>query len=232
MPNPDGEAHARSVQGMFTRIAGRYDLINRLMTVGQDQRWRREVIRRAGLPRGGRLLDLGAGTGDLAREALRQAPSARVTAADFTLAMMLAGRRRLPQPDWCAADALRLPFPDETFDSVVSGFLLRNVSDLPQALAEQRRVLKPGGRIVTLDTTPQRRSLLTPFIQFHLHTIIPALGRWLTGDAQAYTYLPDTTEHFLPAEVLAVRLGEAGFGQVGFRRLMFGTIAIHWGQKA
>ncbi len=231
MANLDRDAHARSVQGMFTRIASRYDLINRLMTAGQDQRWRREVIRRAGLPAGGRLLDLGAGTGDLAREALRQVPSAQVTAADFTLAMMLAGKPRSPQPDWSAADALRLPFPEAAFDSVVSGFLLRNVSDLRAALAEQRRVLKPGGCLVALDTTPPGRSLLTPFINLHLHTIIPALGRWLTGDRQAYTYLPNSTEHFLRAEVLAARLSEAGFHQVGFRRLMFGTIAIHWGRK-
>lgn len=231
MANLGNDEHARSVQGMFTRIAERYDLLNRLMTAGQDQRWRREVIRRAGLPPHGSLLDLGAGTGDLAREALRQMPSARVTAADFTLAMMLAGKPHTSRLDWSAADALCLPFPDETFDSVVSGFLLRNVSDVRLALAEQQRVLKPGGRMVTLDTTPPGRSLLTPFIKFHMHTVIPALGHCLTGDAQAYTYLPDSSEHFLGAEILAARLREAGFQRVGFRRLMFGTIAIHWGQK-
>ncbi|HPO57410.1 MAG TPA: class I SAM-dependent methyltransferase, partial [Anaerolineaceae bacterium] len=135
------------VREMFARIAPRYDLMNRLMTGGQDRAWRREVIARAGLQPGQRLLDLGAGTGDLAFEALRRHPGVQVVAADFTPAMLQVGRKRPePHPGWAAADALRLPFPDESFDALVSGFLLRNVADLDQALAEQYRVLRPGGR--------------------------------------------------------------------------------------
>ena len=126
---------------------------------------------------------------------------------------------------------MHLPFPDETFDAVVSGFLLRNVIDVPAALAEQQRVLKPGGHIVALDTTRPPRNLLTPFIQFHLHTIIPALGRLLSPDGSAYHYLPASTEAFLSAEALAERLMQAGFRQVGFRRVMMGTVAIHWGMR-
>ena len=226
------EQRGQSVQAMFARIAPHYDRMNRLMTAGQDTRWRQEVIRRAALPPGGRLLDLGAGTGDLAMEAVRRCPGSRVVAADFTLQMMLVGKRRYTTlQDWSAADALCLPFPDETFDAVVSGYLLRNVSHLAQALAEQHRVLKPGGRIVALDTTQPPRGLLRPFISFYLHTVIPAIGRLLTGEAEAYTYLPDSTQGFLSAEQLAARLGEAGFHQVGFRRLMFATMAIHWGAK-
>jgi demethylmenaquinone methyltransferase/2-methoxy-6-polyprenyl-1,4-benzoquinol methylase len=122
-------------------------------------------------------------------------------------------------------------FPTPPSDAVISGFLLRNVIDVPGALAEQQRVLKPGGRIVALDTTPPPRNLLTPFIQFHLHTVIPALGRLLSPDGAAYTYLPTSTEAFLSAEALAERLVQAGFRQVGFRRLMFGTVAIHWGVR-
>ncbi|MCI0518988.1 MAG: ubiquinone/menaquinone biosynthesis methyltransferase [Chloroflexi bacterium] len=232
MANLTGGERARYVQGMFTRIAGRYDLMNRLMTAGQDGRWRREVIRRAALPPGGRLLDLGAGTGDLARAALRADPSLRAVAADFTQEMMRVGQRRgAPQPGWSGADALRLPFPTETFDAVVSGFLLRNVSDLPRALAEQRRVLRPGGRMVCLDTTRPPRNLLSPFIQFHLHTVIPLLGRLVTGEADAYAYLPDSTENFLAAEALAEAMRQAGFSAVGFRRIMLGAAALHWGVK-
>jgi demethylmenaquinone methyltransferase/2-methoxy-6-polyprenyl-1,4-benzoquinol methylase len=232
MANLSGGERAHYVQGMFARIAHRYDLMNRLMTAGQDVSWRQEVIERAGLPQVGRLLDLGAGTGDLSRQALRQIPGCRPVAADFTLEMMLAGKKRpMASLDWAAADALCLPFPDEHFDAVVSGFLLRNVSNLPQALAEQRRVLKPGGRIVTLDTTRPERNLLSPLIRFHLHTLIPALGRLVAGDGEAYTYLPDTTEGFLSAEELKECLSQAGFGQVGYLRRMFGTIAIHWGVK-
>ncbi len=235
-----GNERARSVQRMFARIARRYDLMNRIMTVGQDIRWRRDVIHRAALPPAGRLLDLGAGTGDLAFDAIKQYSTVHVVAADFTLEMMAVGRERLIHDygtanqlrlDWSAADACQLPFPDQAFDAVVSGFLLRNVTDLPQSLAEQFRVLKPGGRIVCLDTTPPPRTLLAPLIRFHLHTIIPTLGRLITGQGDAYKYLPDSTENFLEPEQLSARLVAAGFHEVGFVRLMFGTVAIHWGNR-
>jgi demethylmenaquinone methyltransferase / 2-methoxy-6-polyprenyl-1,4-benzoquinol methylase len=228
-----GPERARYVQAMFTRIAARYDLMNRLMTAGQDVRWRKEVIRRADLQPGSLLLDLGTGTGDLAREAVRQCASCRPVAADFTLQMMLTGRQRTPVPalDWSAADARQLPFPANTFQAVVSGFLLRNVTDVPLSLSEQYRILVPGGRIVTLDTTPPPDGPLKPLIGIHLHTIIPTLGRMIAGQAEAYQYLPASTEGFLEPEQLAARLEAAGFCQVGFQRLMFGTIAIHWGVK-
>jgi demethylmenaquinone methyltransferase/2-methoxy-6-polyprenyl-1,4-benzoquinol methylase len=222
---------------MFTRIAPRYDLMNRLMTAGQDVRWRREVVQRTELPQGGRLLDLGAGTGDLTLEARRQYPGCHAVAADFTIQMMRFGKQRFSQPhtstaiDWSAANALRLPFPTGTFDAVVSGFLLRNVTNLAQALGEQYRVLKTGGRMVALDTTRPPRSLLSPLIDIHLKVVIPTLGQLVTGESDAYTYLPDSTAGFLSAEQLAARMVFTGFQGVGFRRLMFGTVAIHWGIK-
>lgn len=221
---------------MFTQIASRYDLMNRLMTAGQDVLWRKWVIERTHLPEQGKLLDLGAGTGDLSREALHQHPGCLALAADFTVEMMRIGKTRSPSDEgdlyWAAADATRLPFPDQSFDAVVSGFLLRNVIDLPACLQEQYRVLKPGGRIVCLDTTPPPANLLTPFMQFYLHNVIPALGKFLTGQQEAYHYLPDSTESFLKPEQLALRLSAVGFEQVKFQSLMFGAIAIHWGKKA
>lgn len=225
-----GKERARYVQDMFSRIARRYDLMNRLMTGFQDVRWRRQVIRLAGLQPRARLLDLGTGTGDLAREALKQQPQAKIAAADFTLEMMRAGSRAGPLP-WCAADAMGLPFRDATFDAVVSGFLMRNVSDLPAGVREQFRVLKSGGRIVILDTTRPKRNLLSPFIWIHMHVIIPLLGSLISGRREAYTYLPESTEGFLTAEALAAHLAAAGFREIGFQRLMFGTIAIHWARK-
>lgn len=233
MAHLTGTERARYVQGMFSRIARRYDLMNCLMTAGQDVRWRREVIRRAKIPQSGRLLDLGAGTGDLAREARRQHPASHPVAADFTLEMMRVGKNRPNSPalDWSAADALCLPFLAGTFDAVVSGFLLRNVSDVPKALREQHCVLKPGGRMVVLDTTRPTRNALSPLINFHLHVIIPTLGKIITGASEAYTYLPESTEAFLQAEQLAAFFSQAGFKEIGFRRLMFGTVAIHWGRK-
>ena len=225
-----GQERASYVQHMFTRIAGRYDLMNRLMTGGQDVRWRRQVIRLARLRPGSRLLDLGTGTGDLAREALAQVPRARVIAADFTLEMMHVGQKRGPL-DFSAADALRLPFPDASFDAVVSGFLMRNVIDLQKALEEQLRVLKRGGRIVVLDTTRPRKNMLSPLIWLHMHVVIPLLGRILTGSSDAYRYLPETTEGFVTAENLASRMVVAGFKKIDYQRLMLGTIAIHSGEK-
>lgn len=237
MANLSGRERALYVQEMFARIAGRYDLMNRLMTGGQDVRWRRLVIQRAALPPGGRLLDLGAGTGDLAREALRQIQDCSPYPVDFTLRMMQVGREKmrrngaLRELNWTAADALHLPFPDGVFDAVVSAFLMRNLSDVRASLSEQRRVLKPGGRIVILDTTPPAQSILLPLVRFHLRQVIPALGRWVAGQSEAYHYLPDSTEGFLEPEQMAARLSEAGFTEVAFERLMAGTVAIHWGRK-
>ena len=225
-----GKERADRVQKMFSKIAGRYDLMNRLMTAGQDIRWRKEVIAHAQLEAGDSLLDLGTGTGDIAREALRQQPASSALAADFTLEMMLAGKKH-GALNWSAADALNLPFSNQRFDAVVSGFLMRNVTDVMRALSEQKRVLKPGGRIVILDTTRPRKNLLTPFINIHLNYIIPTLGQILTGERDAYTYLPDSTKGFLSAEELATKMQEAGFKDINFSVKMFGTVAIHWGVK-
>ena len=225
-----GNERAKYVQGMFTRIAKRYDLMNRLMTGGQDIRWRKRVVELARVNNNASLLDLGTGTGDLAREALSAFPQAEVTAADFTLEMMRVGRKT-SLLNFSTADALHLPFNDSSFDSVISGFLMRNVIDLQKALAEQYRVLKKGGRIVILDTTRPRKNILSPFISFHMHFIIPFLGGLLTGSKDAYQYLPETTEGFVTAEEMVSRMAAAGFQKIDFQRFMFGTIAIHWGEK-
>ena len=148
MAHLSGQERAHYVQGMFSRIAGRYDLMNRLMTAGQDVRWRRRVIQLARLPAGGRLLDIATGTGDIASEALTQQPGLQAVAGDFTLEMMLAGKEKPERSAllWLGADTLSLPFPDNTFDAVASGFLMRNVSDVPGAFSEQVRVTRPGCR--------------------------------------------------------------------------------------
>jgi demethylmenaquinone methyltransferase/2-methoxy-6-polyprenyl-1,4-benzoquinol methylase len=233
MTHLTGPARAQYVQSMFARIAGKYDLMNRLMTVGQDIRWRKLLLQIAALPPNGKLLDLGAGTGDIAAQALQNDSSILSVGGDFTLEMMRVGKadpnRRAIR--FAGTDALNLPFPEDTFDAVTSGYLMRNVIDVRRAWVEQYRVLKPGGRVVCLDTTPPPKNLLYPFINFHLHVVIPAMGRLIAGASDAYTYLPDSTENFLPAEALAGRMMEAGFKDVGFKRLMFGTMAIHWGVK-
>ncbi len=225
-----GNERAAYIQNMFTRIAKRYDLMNRLMTGFQDVRWRKQVIQLARLTNSASLLDLGTGTGDLARVALSEFPNAKIIATDFTLEMMRVGKKVSPL-NFSSADALRLPFNDSTFDAVVSGFLMRNVIDLQKALHEQVRILKLNGRIVILDTTRPQKNILSPFIWFHMHIVIPMVGGLLSGVREAYTYLPDSTEGFVTAEKLATHLTAAGFKNVGYQRLMFGTIAIHWGEK-
>ena len=231
MSQLSGNERASYVHNVFTRIARHYNRMNRLMTAGQDIRWRREAIRSLRLSPGSRLLDLGTGTGDLGREALRQQPDTRLVTADFNFDMLLVGQASAPLP-WLNADALHLPFADQSFDAVVSGFLLRNVGSLTSALTEQYRILKPGGRMVVLETTRPRLNIFTPLVWLHMHFIIPFLGALVSRDREAYRYLPASSEAFLSAEELAAQMVSTGFKQVGFRRRMFGTIAIHWGDKA
>lgn len=236
MAQLDGDERSAYVQGMFDRIAQRYDLINRIISGGQDLRWRRIVVERAALPPQGSLLDIAAGTGDIAFEALKTAPAARVVGADFALGMMQVGKRRSPYGQrvvWTGADAMRLPFADACFDAVVSGYLMRNVVDISQALAEQWRVLKPAGRIVILDTSPPPDSLLKPLIMLHLKYGIPLVGRLVGGKAagDAYRYLPESTQAFKTPLELARLVEAAGFADVDFKTLMFGAMAVHWGIK-
>jgi demethylmenaquinone methyltransferase/2-methoxy-6-polyprenyl-1,4-benzoquinol methylase len=233
MAHLQGEERARYVRKMFAGIAGRYDVMNRLMTAGQDVRWRRYVIAQAQLPAHGRLLDIATGTGDIAFEAVQQIPTVQPVGGDFTLEMMQAGQqypeRRMIQ--WVGADTLALPFPSNYFDAVTSGFLMRNVIDVPRALAEQWRVLKPGGRIVILESSPPKKNLLRPFILIHLNYVIPLLGRLIAGSSDAYSYLPNSTKQFRTPADLAAVMRQAGFAEVQFKLFMFGTIAVHVGQK-
>ena len=236
MAHLKGDERSAYVQAMFDRIAQRYDLINRLISGGQDQKWRRMVVDKAALSQQGSLLDIASGTGDIAFEALKNAPAARVVGADFALGMMQVGKRRLPygrQVAWTGADARRLPYADNCFDAVVSGYLMRNVIDISQALAEQWRVLKPDGRIVILDTSPPPDNLLKPLIMLHLRVGIPLIGRMVGGEAasDAYRYLPESTQAFKTPLELARLVEAAGFSDVDFKTLMFGTMAVHWGVK-
>jgi demethylmenaquinone methyltransferase/2-methoxy-6-polyprenyl-1,4-benzoquinol methylase len=233
MSTLQGNTRARYVQSMFDRIAARYNLMNRVMTAGQDQRWRRFVIERARLRPGDRLLDLATGTGDIAFAALARVPGIQVVGGDFSLGMMLVGQQQPlgAQVRWSGADALYLPFPDDTFDAITAGYLMRNVIDIPRAFAEQRRVLKPGGRLVILDTAPPPRNLLRPFIVAYLRYGIPLLGRLISGNSDAYTYLPESTQQFKTPDELAALMRAAGFRNVAYRTFMFGTMAVHWGEK-
>lgn len=219
---------AEQVRAMFTRIAGRYDLMNRLMSFGQDVFWRRRMMSKISFPPHAMVLDLGAGTGDLSREVRRLTEGASITAADFTLGMLQAGK------EWqsiqcCNADAMHLPFGNHYFDIVVSGFLVRNVENVDQALSEMVRVLKPDGQLLILDMTRPRSKFLAPFIGFYLNRVVPLLGTLVTSQKEAYTYLPDSTQSFLRAEELVKKMKASGLQNVDFEILNFGTVAIHQG---
>lgn len=225
---PTADEKARVVRSMFARIAERYDLMNHLMTFGRDRAWQREVVERAKIPPHGRLLDIGCGTGGIAKMAGRGDVSLNIIAADFTLEMLQQGRsapwnERL---QWCNADALALPFGDDTFDAVTSGYLIRNVENIGRALAEQIRVAKPGARIVCLDTAPPERHILGPLINFHMQWVIPWVGGLISGDRFAYQYLPQSTRAFKTPEELAYSMLAAGLVEVAFKRHMFKTVTI------
>ncbi len=221
------------VQKMFDAIAGRYDLMNRVMTMGQDQKWRRFVVDKAGDPAGGNFLDLATGTGDIAALARKSYPWAQVVGADFSRNMLLEARLRFSELGikWQVADANRLPYEDNTFQAVTFGYLLRNVDDSVAVLKEVNRVLAEGGMAVCLDTTPPEKNLLYPFLQGYFRYGIPLLGKLIANDEAAYAYLTGSTMGFHNAEELADCFRKAGFNDVGYEKFMMGTIGIHWAKK-
>jgi len=227
---------ARYVRRMFDAIARRYDLMNRLMTLGRDQTWRRRAIQRAAVPSGGRLLDIATGTADLAIAALEAKPR-KVVAADFSLQMLQLANRKLRARDLdsqivlAAADGLCLPFADEYFDAVVTAFSLRNVGSLEVFLSEMLRVTRPGGRVVCLEITQPRSPIFRKFFGWYFGRVVPKIGGWISGDSQAYSYLPHSVSIFVSPEELRDRMQKVGMKDVGFEKLQFGTIAIHWGVK-
>lgn len=224
---------AVAVQKMFDAIAGQYDLMNRVMTMGQDQRWRRFVVSRLAMPKQGRVLDLATGTGDIAALLCDDYPEAYITGGDFSQNMLQFASNRFAEKkiDWQACDANHLPFADQSFDGVTFGYLLRNVDDVPKVLTEIHRILRPGGTIVSLDTTPPAKNLLYPFITAYLRYGIPILGRMIASDEAAYSYLTGSTMGFYKACALADAFTEAGFTTVQYQKFMCGTIAVHWGVK-
>lgn len=221
------------VQKMFDAIAGRYDLMNRVMTMGQDQKWRRFVVNKAGDPGDGLTLDLATGTGDIGALMTDIHPHARVVGGDFSLNMLKEAKQRFSgkRISWQACDANTLPFANDTFESVTFGYLLRNVDDALRVLREVHRVLRPGGKVVCLDTTPPNKNILYPFVRFYFMYGIPVLGKLIADDEAAYAYLTGSTMDFYNAEQLASLFREAGFSNVSYKKFMLGTIGVHWGEK-
>jgi demethylmenaquinone methyltransferase/2-methoxy-6-polyprenyl-1,4-benzoquinol methylase len=219
-----GTLPPEGVRTMFDRIAPVYDLMNRVMTAGLDQRWRRATVRAVVRP-GDSVLDAACGTGALAVIAAKS--GATVTGLDFSERMLERARRKAPELEWVEGDLLALPFPDATFDVATVGFGVRNVSDLERAIAELRRVLRPGGRLAILELT-RPRGPLRLFYALWFDRLVPLLGKVVPG-GEAFTYLPASVRRFPGPDDLSERL--EGFGDVRYRLFAGGIVSLHTAVK-
>jgi demethylmenaquinone methyltransferase / 2-methoxy-6-polyprenyl-1,4-benzoquinol methylase len=218
------------VAAMFDGLAGRYDLLNDVLSLGQDRRWRRVVARAVAARPGERVLDLAAGTGTSSRAFT--GAGAQCVACDFSLGMLQAGARRpARQVSFVAGDALALPFRNEAFDAVTISFGLRNVADAGAALAEMLRVTRPGGRLVVCEFghLPGRR--LNALYERYLAAALPVVARRLSGYAEAYDYLAESIADWPAQPELARRIGAAGWRAVGWRNLTMGVVAVHTARR-
>lgn len=229
------EAKARKVRAMFGEIAPRYDLLNRLLSGGVDQRWRRLAVRLATEKAPRRILDVATGTGDVALLLKRARPAAEVVAGDFTPQMLELARAKAKRTGldvrFVEADALALPFADASFDAVTVAFGFRNFADYERGLAEFWRVLAPGGRAVILEFPPPPEGLLGRVYRFYFGGVLPWIGGVISGRPEAYRYLPNSVERFPRPEQLAAMMRAAGFAGVRWRLLTGGIAAVHVGDK-
>jgi demethylmenaquinone methyltransferase / 2-methoxy-6-polyprenyl-1,4-benzoquinol methylase len=226
MTHESGTLEPDEVRGMFDRIAPVYDVMNRVMTAGLDRRWRRLAVRAVVWP-GDRVLDACCGTGDFAVEAERR--GGRVVGLDFSERMLARARRKSGTIEWVHGDALTLPFADGEFDAVTVGFGVRNLENLERGLSELGRVLRPGGRIAVLEIT-RPRGVLRPFFRLWFDVLVPLAGKVLPG-GKAYTYLPASVRRFPGPEDLSALLEGADFGEVRYRLLGGGSVALHTGVR-
>jgi demethylmenaquinone methyltransferase/2-methoxy-6-polyprenyl-1,4-benzoquinol methylase len=223
------------VRDMFAQIAPRYDATNRIISAGLDEGWRRRAIALLAPPRGGRVLDLCCGTGDVVFHLLRTDPSLRVTGVDFCEPMLHTARARAAheargEAQFFEADVMRLPFEDRAFDGATMGFAMRNVVDIDATLREVHRVLRPGARFVNLDMSKAPNRLWRSLFNVYFYKIVPLIGGAIGGSRRAYSYLPNSLTHHPNADALRERFAKAGFTGAGFVRVMGGAVAIHYGR--
>jgi demethylmenaquinone methyltransferase/2-methoxy-6-polyprenyl-1,4-benzoquinol methylase len=223
------------VREMFASIAPRYDLTNRVLTGGLDERWRRRAIALLAPEPGTRILDCCCGTGDLVFHLLRVQPSLEVTGIDFCAPMLDRAQRRAQSARGAAkfvqGDVMAMPFADGAFDGATMGFSLRNVVDVDDTLREILRVLRPGGRFVNLDVSKAPNCAFKRIFDLYFYRIVPLVGGIVGGSRMAYSYLPNSLTHHPNARELRERFARAGFADAGFLPLMGGAIAVHYGTK-
>jgi demethylmenaquinone methyltransferase/2-methoxy-6-polyprenyl-1,4-benzoquinol methylase len=227
-----------AVQSMFDRIAGRYDLLNRVISFRLDNHWRVQAIRTLAGASNGLILDLGAGTGDLTFAAAKiHHGDARVVGLDFSLQMLLRAqqkRLRTPHGDktrFVLGSALLAPFKDQIFDGVMTAFVLRNVSDLAVFFGDSFRVTKAGGRVASLGMFPTKKNWFAPFYNLYFYTLVPWIGGLLARDRSAYNYLSRSVRQFHSPETVDAIIESAGFKHVAIRKFLNGAVCIHTAEK-
>lgn len=240
-PNTTGKGAIQDkaeVRAMFDRITPRYDLMNRIMTGGMDERWRKRVAKLAiaSAPDGHPdVLDMATGTGDLAF-AIARAGANKVVGLDFSTEMIEEAKRKAAgrpgNVEFLVGDAMNPPLPEGTFDACTVSFGLRNMPDYDEAIRSMTRMLRPGGTFICLEMTPYHRPFLGPLFQFYFKRVMPLVGGLLSGSKSAYSYLPESVDNFPTANDLADRMRAAGLDEVTYALLGFGTVAIHSGKRA
>ena len=224
------------VREMFASIAPRYDLANRILTGGQDERWRRRAITLLAPKEHAKILDCCCGTGDLVFGLLRADPTLSVTGIDFCGPMLeraavRAHREARGPAQFVAGDVMAMPFEDHAFDGATMGFSLRNVVDIDATLREILRVLRPGARFISLDVSKAPNRTLKRLFDLYFYHVVPLVGGIVGGSRRAYSYLPNSLTHHPNADDLRERFARAGFAHAAYQPLMGGTIAIHYGTK-
>jgi demethylmenaquinone methyltransferase/2-methoxy-6-polyprenyl-1,4-benzoquinol methylase len=223
---------AAYVHRAFTAIADRYDLLNTLLSLNQDQRWRGSTVSTLELKGSETVLDVATGTGKLAQELEKEVGiSGRVVGIDFCEPMLRKAKGQAHSIHLLLATSEGLPFPDNSFDGATIGFALRNVPDVERTLRETTRVIKPGGKVVCLEFSRPRHRILRGLHRFYLLRVLPTVGWLISGDKEAYHYLPRSIMEFPSAEELEVIMEKAGLERVRFRFLTWGVVAVHVGTK-
>ncbi|GAA6524901.1 demethylmenaquinone methyltransferase [Intrasporangium sp. DVR] len=217
------------VASMFDTVAEKYDLTNDVMTAGIDRLWRRAVVKAVGAQRGERILDIAAGTGTSSEPWADR--EIEVVPADFSLGMLRVGRRRRPDMAFTAADAMRLPFADASFDVVTMSYGLRNVADMDRALGEFLRVTKPGGRLVICEFSQPVNRVVRNLYGNVVLRVLPGIARRTASNPESYVYLAESIREWPPQGELARRIEQAGWSGVAWRNLTGGIVALHTAVK-
>ena len=235
--NLEGEEKEAYVEGLFASIASRYDLLNTVMSFGRHRAWRRQAVALAGIETGSTVLDVATGTGDFALDLYRAVgPDGRVVGVDFcSLLLKLAGENLrgvgVAHPTFLVANAERLPFADATFDCATIGFALRNVADVQNTIAEMARVVRSGGRVLSVEITGPDSRVVRPFWRLYFNRVVPVVGGLLGSAKEAYTYLPESVERFYTRQGLKELMKNCGLIDVWVKSFALGTVSLHVGTK-